>query len=170
MSKPIFLIGYMGCGKSSVGKKLAKRLKLDFIDIDLSIEQMTGKSIARIFDQEGEDQFRQLERSILVSLCSRSNIVVATGGGAPCFFDNMMLMNKSGTTVYIKMHPASLTDRILSSDIERPLVRKFGKEDMPVYIAQHLKEREVFYNTAKITIKGENLNIEELEHLIRNRR
>mgnify|MGYP002344945838 CR=1 FL=1 len=169
MSKPIFLIGYMGCGKSSVGKKLAKRLKIDFIDIDTSIEQMTGKSIAQVFDQEGEDLFRQLERSILVSLCSRTNIVVATGGGAPCFFDNMMLMNKSGTTVYIKMHPDSLASRILASDTERPLVRKFSKEEMPAYIAHHLKEREVFYNTAKITIKGESLKIEELEYILRNR-
>lgn len=168
MSKPIFLVGYMGCGKSSVGKKLALRLKFDFIDIDTSIEQMTGKSVAKIFDEEGEDQFRQLERSILVSLCSRSNIVVATGGGAPCFFDTMLLMNKSGTTIYLKMHPDSLATRILASVHDRPLVRRLSKEEMPTYIAQHLKEREIFYNKAKFIIKGENLKIDDLERLILN--
>lgn len=168
MTKPIFLIGYMGCGKSSVGKKLAVRLKSDFVDIDTSIEQMTGKSIAQIFKEEGEDQFRQLERSILVSLCSRSNIVVATGGGAPCFFDNMLKMNKSGITIYLKMHPDSLASRILASGNERPLVNRLSKEEMPTYIAQHLREREVFYNKAKITIKGESLKIDDLEHLVLN--
>lgn len=170
MSKPIFLIGYMGCGKSSVGKKLAVRLKSDFIDIDGSIEKMTGKSIAQIFEEDGEDQFRQLERSILVSLCSRSNVVVATGGGAPCFFDNMLLMKKSGTTIYLKMHPDSLASRILASDTERPLVKRLSKEDMPIYIAQHLKEREVYYNKAHIIIKGESLKIDDLEHLVLNSR
>lgn len=168
MAKSVFLIGYMGSGKSTVGKKLAGRLKFDFIDIDSSIEQMTGKSISQIFDTEGEDAFRQLERSILKSLCSRSNTVVATGGGAPCYFDNMELMKKSGITVYIKMHPQSLSSRIIASQTERPLLKYVSNDDMPMFIENHLIEREKFYNKAHFTVKGENIKIEELQNLVLN--
>jgi shikimate kinase len=166
MAKPVFLIGYMGCGKSTIGKKLATRLKFDFIDTDASIVNMTGKQVSEIFAQDGEDAFRQLERSVIVSLCSRSNVVVATGGGSPCFFDNMALMNKSGITAYIKMHPDSLASRLIASPTERPMIRQIRDEDLPLYIKHHLSERELFYNKAHIVIKGENLKVDDILYLI----
>ena len=168
MAKPVFLIGYMGCGKSTIGRKLAIRLKYDFIDTDAAIENMTGKPVAQTFAEDGEDAFRQLERSVIVSLCGRSNVVVATGGGAPCFFDNMALMNRSGITAYIKMHPDSLATRLLASPTERPLLRRVSNEDLPLYIRMHLAEREVFYNKAHIIIKGENLKADDLLLLIQD--
>lgn len=170
MAKPVFLIGYMGCGKSTIGKKLASRLKYDFIDTDAAIENMTGKPVALTFSEDGEDAFRQLERSVIVSLCGRSNIVVATGGGAPCFFDNMALMNRSGITVYIRMHPDSLATRLLASPTERPLIKRVSNEELPLYIRRHLTEREVFYNKAQIIVKGENLKPDELLLLIQEAR
>lgn len=170
MAKPIFIVGYMGSGKSTVAKKLATRLKYDFVDIDAAIVNMTGKEIADIFREEGEDAFRQLEHSILVSLCARTNTVIATGGGAPCFYDNMTLMNKHGITVYLKMHPDSLASRIIASNTERPLLNKVSTDDMPAYISRHLLEREAFYNKAKVTIKGESIKTDELERLVINAR
>lgn len=166
MGKPVFLIGYMGSGKSTAGKKLANKLKYDFIDVDASIEQMTGKTVARIFSEEGEDQFRQLEHSIIKSLCSRKNVVVATGGGAPCFFDNLELMNLAGVTVYLKMSPGALAKRIVESKSERPLLKYILNEDLPLYITQHLTKREVYYNKATRTISGENLKIDDLAQMV----
>ncbi|MGE5317117.1 MAG: shikimate kinase [Chloroflexota bacterium] len=168
MAKPVFLIGYMGCGKSTVGKKLATRLKFDFIDTDSAIENMTGKPVSVIFEQEGEDAFRLLENSVLKSLAARNNIVIATGGGTPCFYDNMAMMNRSGITIYVKMHPDSLAKRIIDSKTERPLLRRISDNDLPSYIANHLNARERFYNQAQLTVKGENLKIDELHLLIQN--
>ncbi len=166
MGKPVFLIGYMGSGKSTAGKKLAGRLKYDFIDVDAEIEKMTGKSVSQIFADEGEDQFRQVEHSIIKSLCSRKNVIVATGGGAPCFFDNIDLMNAGGVTVYLKMHPSSLAKRIIDSATERPLLKYVANEDLPLYVAEHLAKREFFYNKAKLTIQGENLKVDDLSQLV----
>lgn len=166
MAKPIFLIGYMGSGKSTVGKKLASKLKYNFIDVDATIEDLTSKTVAEIFKDEGEGAFRQLEHSILLSLSARTNTVIATGGGAPCFYDNIDLMNTHGITVYLKMHPKSLAERIIASKTERPLIQYVSNTDLPVFIAQHLKEREGFYNKAHLKIQGESLKIDELYQLI----
>ncbi len=168
MRKLIFLIGYMGCGKSTVGKKLSKKLNYDFIDMDDAITGMTGKSVSEIFEQDGEDAFRQLEHSVLKSLCQRNYLVVSTGGGAPCFFDNMSLMNASGITVYLQMHPKSLAQRLADSPTIRPLLSGASKEELPEIIAGHLSHRERFYNRAKIVMKGENLNFEKMMDFIKN--
>lgn len=162
MAKPVFLLGYMGSGKSTVGKKLATKLRCSFIDMDQTIEDMTGKSIESIFNTDGEDAFRQLEHSVLVSLLTRKDSVISTGGGTPCFFDNMVMMNKLGLTIYLKMHPDSLAKRILESGTKRPLLQRITPDQLPAYIGRHLKERETFYNKAHLTIKGENLKIDEL--------
>lgn len=166
MAKPVFLIGYMGCGKSTVGKKLANKLKYTFIDTDSAIENMTGKSVAAIFSEEGEAAFRLLENSVLKSLVLRSNTVISTGGGTPCFYDNIDLMNSRGLTIYIRMHPESLATRILESKTERPLLKRIPEADLPAYIQNHLNQRERFYNKAQHIVKGENLKIETLVELI----
>ena len=99
----LFLIGYMGCGKSSIGRPLAKRLGLKFVDMDTEIERRCGVSVQQFFADRGEEAFRRLERELLRELTSAEDTVVATGGGVPCFFDNMELMNGSGVTVYVKL-------------------------------------------------------------------
>jgi len=167
MAAPVFIVGYMGCGKTTAGKKLATKLGFQFLDTDTIIEGMTGKDIARLFAEDGEDSFRQLEHSVIVSLCGRKNIVVATGGGAPCYFDNMKRMNTSGTTVYIRMHPDSLARRISESHTERSFTLSGLKnEELPAYIANHLAQREPFYNQAHVIIKGENLKVDDLYQMI----
>ncbi len=162
MAKPIFLIGYMGSGKSTIGKKLATRMKYDFLDMDAAIEKMTGKTISQIFQSDGEEAFRQLEHSVLLSACARKNIVISTGGGAPCYFNNMSLMNKSGITIYLQMHPDSLIKRIRESKTQRPLLQRVPEENISEYIKSHLAQREIFYKEASIIIKGENLKVEDL--------
>ena len=104
----LFLIGYMGCGKSSIGRPLAKRLGLKFVDMDTEIERRCGVSVQQFFADRGEEAFRRLERELLRELTSAEDTVVATGGGVPCFFDNMELMNGAGVTVYFKLAPEKL--------------------------------------------------------------
>ena len=108
----IFLIGYMGVGKTTLGKALADRTGLSFIDLDLFIEGRYRKTIRQIFEAEGEEAFREIERRALHEVAEFEDIVLSTGGGTPCFFDNMTYMNRVGTTVYLKASPEALTERI----------------------------------------------------------
>ncbi|NTW25654.1 MAG: shikimate kinase [Lentimicrobium sp.] len=162
MGKPVFLVGYMGCGKSTAGKKLAKSLGYHFFDLDEEIEKLTGKNIQQIFSAEGEDAFRILEHSVLVSLSNRKNIVVATGGGTPCYFDNIKLMKDAGITVYLRMNAESLAKRLLLAKTKRPLIEGITAKELPAFIKEHLSRREDFYNQAKLVVKGESLDLENL--------
>ena len=108
----IFLIGFMGCGKTTLGRKLASRLEYDFIDLDHVLEAEVGMSIAEYFSSFGEDAFRKLESEVLKKMDYPEHAVVSTGGGLPCFFDHMEWMNAHGKTVYIKLSPKTLADRL----------------------------------------------------------
>lgn len=162
MGKPVFLVGYMGSGKTTAGKKLARSIGYHFFDLDEEIEKLTGKSIQQIFSAEGEDAFRILEHSVLVSLSNRKNIIVATGGGTPCYFDNMSLMKNAGITIYLRMKPESLAKRLLLAKTQRPLIEGITAKDLPVFIKEHLSRREDYYNQAKLVVKGESLDLENL--------
>lgn len=162
MGKPVFIIGYMGSGKTTTGRKLARSIGYFHFDLDEEIEKLLGKSISAVFAEDGEDAFRKFEHSALVSLTHRKNVVISTGGGTPCFFDNMKLMKDSGVTVYLKMSPESLSKRLLSARVKRPLIENITPEDLPGFIRAHLMRREDFYNQALITVKGENLDFEKL--------
>jgi len=168
MGKPVFLIGYMGSGKSTAGKKLARSLGYFFTDLDEEIEKMTDKPVHRVFAEDGEDAFRQLEHSILVSLTARKNLVISTGGGTPCFFNNMELMNQTGVTVYLKMSPESLAKRLANAKIKRPLIQGIPASELPAYIKTHLEKREPFYISSHIKIKGESLDADELKRMVRD--
>ena len=165
MGKPVFLVGYMASGKTTTGKKLARNIGYFFFDLDDEIEKLTGKTVPQIFKDEGEDAFRILEHSVLVSLSNRKNIVVATGGGTPCYFNNMELMKKCGVTVYFNLKPESLAKRLLVARVKRPLIEGIPASGLPEFIAAHLARREDFYKLAHITIKGESL---DLEHLVQS--
>jgi len=155
----IFLVGFMGCGKTSIGRKLAARLNTDFIDLDDYIERNAGKSIREIFETDGEDQFRSYEHKSLMDLNNIDNIIVATGGGAPCFSGNMDLINESGLSIYIEMDPLSLANRLKNSTTERPLISGKSEEELLEFIKTSLQQREKTYKKSKITIQGLNLSL-----------
>lgn len=153
----IFLIGFMGSGKSSLGKKLAGALQYDFVDTDKMIEAAAGKSVADIFAQEGEAYFRERERETLAQLAERENIVVATGGGMACSYDNISSMNRLGVTIYLKAEPKLLAHRLAKYKDKRPLLRATAQENLDKFIAEILQEREPFYRRADLTLPARNL-------------
>lgn len=168
MSKPVFLIGYMGSGKSTTGKKLARSLGYDFVDTDDVISTLVGKEVYKIFLEDGEDAFRQMERSVLVSFKDRKDTVIATGGGMPCFFDNMITMKRYGITVYLQMQVISLMKRLNEAKTPRPLLPKLPPEELKEYIQQHLAKREQFYVNSHLVVKGESVDLHSLAKSIKN--
>lgn len=162
----IYLIGYMGSGKTTVGKKLAVRLGYSFLDLDKKIENKYKISIPDLFTKYDEDIFRKLEQETLHDTINLTNTVISTGGGTPCFYNNMELINKHGLSVYLKMHPKSLCDRLIKSKKKRPLIANKSPKEIMDHITNHLSEREFYYNQSTMTIKGESLDIAELSKSI----
>lgn len=148
----IFLVGFMGCGKSTLGKKLARKIGYTFIDLDKEIVTDIGMSISDYFAQFGEESFRKIEEKTLTLQKVKSNIIIATGGGTPCHFNNMSWMNQNGMTVYIKLSPKALFSRLSQkSEIEaRPLLKGKSDADLLEFISLKLEERELFYNQSSI--------------------
>lgn len=162
----IFLIGFMGCGKTTLGKRLSRKLDYSFYDMDEEIEKKAGLSVSEIFSQKGEAAFRKMEREYLKSLNPESDLVIATGGGAPCFGDNIELMNQLGITVYLKMSPVSLAGRLQKARSIRPLIEGLGDEALLEFIHERLKEREPHYKKAKCIMKGENVKSSHVVALV----
>ena len=162
----IFLIGFMGCGKSTMGKKLAQKLGYTFIDLDQQIEKNLGTTIGEYFATHGEAAFRKLESETLKTFAYPANVVVATGGGAPCFFDNMEWMNANGLSVYIEMSAAALAKRLEGGKDKRPLLKDLNETQMIEFIAHKLNERDGFYKRALLTISGINLTADAMRALI----
>ncbi len=148
--KRIYLIGYMGVGKTTIGKQLSNLLQLSFIDLDKFIECKYHKTISQLFQEKGESGFRELEKKSLVEISEIEDVVIATGGGTPCFFDNIGLMNATGTTIYIKAEPDELVEQLKLSKRERPLIAHKTPEMLLPFVTAHLLEREIFYNRAKM--------------------
>lgn len=152
----IFLVGYMGCGKSTIGRKIADLLGMSFVDLDKYIEERYFKSVPAIFAEVGESGFRIKERTALLEVIQFEDVVIGTGGGAPCFFDNMEVMNKNGITVYIAPDTEVLASRLLKSKNERPLIVGKSKEALIDFINEALCSRAPFYEQSKIIIRGNN--------------
>jgi len=157
----IFLIGFMGCGKSAIGKQLADKLGFDFIDLDPLIEKENQLPISEIFQIEGEDKFRELEHNCLKDVSTtlnmnNKNTIISTGGGTPCFYDNMELMNKSGITIYLQMSAKYLLKRLRNEKNTRPLIKGLRDEKLKDYIQENLKQREPHYLQARHTVNAEN--------------
>lgn len=162
----IFLIGYMGSGKTSIGKRIAEKLHFQFIDMDHYIENQLHKSIAEIFNELGEAFFREQERECLHEVSKMENAVIATGGGSPCHFDNIDVMNKNGLTVYIRLSPKQLSDRLKATNIsKRPLLANQKEDELENYIHQNLSKREPIYRKAQLTVTGSDDEI--VEQIIR---
>ena len=141
-------------------------MNLQFVDMDHYIEERNLKTIPQIFEQEGEAEFRNKERKALEELSEFTNIVIATGGGAPCFFDNIDFMNRSGKTIYINIDPAILADRLLKSKTERPLIKGKSKEELVAFIDETLKKRNQFYSQAKFQITEPDIELKIVEEMI----
>ncbi len=150
----IILVGYMGAGKTTLGKALAASMGRVFHDLDWLIEERTGKTIPQIFAEQGEDGFRQIERQTLTEAVDEDGLVLAVGGGTPCFFDNIDVMNRRARTVYLQASPETLMAHIRMGGTKRPLVDGKSDSELIEYIRQSLSEREPFYNRAnyKVTI------------------
>lgn len=146
----IFLIGFMGSGKTTIGKKLAKKLKFEFIDLDSLIEQNEQSTVAEIFESKGEAYFREAEHKTLIELCSKSRTVISCGGGTPCFFDAIGLMNKVGVTVYLKLSAEAIYSRLHLAKSKRPLLKNMHGDDLKNFINLKLEEREPYYSKAQI--------------------
>ena len=156
----------MGCGKTTLAKRLSIRLGYDLVDLDQEIEQKIGQSIASYFEAHGEDAFRKLESETLKTFDYAENTIIATGGGAPCFFDNMEWMNVNGYTIYIEMPPAALALRLKNSKTKRPLLKDLDYDGLKNYVGQKLSERAPQYLKAKSTVCGLNLSVDDLRILI----
>ncbi|HNR41942.1 MAG TPA: shikimate kinase [Bacteroidales bacterium] len=165
--KRIFLIGFMGSGKSTLGRKLAVSLGWTFVDMDEKIVEKAGMKIPEIFSVLGEPWFREMETKVLRSLAKSENLVVSTGGGAPCHSGNMKFMLETGLTIYLKLNPSQLASRLVNSKTERPLIKNIDETELPDYISGKLHEREEWYSLAAITIDGFDADIPSLISLVR---
>lgn len=159
----------MGCGKTTAGKKLASALGWSFIDLDKKIEEHAGMAIPEIFSEKGEDFFRIVEAEVLRDLKSVSTTVISTGGGTPCYADNMDFMLENGLTIYLRLSPGQLQSRLSDSKGERPLIKNMNKEDLLGFIGEKLKYREKWYNRAEIVIDGISLDINDLHVIVKSR-
>lgn len=163
----IFLIGFMGCGKSTMGRSLASMLNLTFIDLDTYIEGKYFKTVPQIFAEEGEAEFRKKEHKVLEEVSLFDDVIVATGGGAPCFFDNMELMNRAGYCVFLDVEINTLVNRLIHSKTERPLIKGKSPEELKSFIAELMLKRRPFYEKASYILKGSEISPDDVAELVR---
>lgn len=163
----IILVGYMGSGKTTLGKKLASRLGLRFIDTDQLIESEEKTSIPDIFNRYGEQHFRELERNLILRLKEQDQLLISTGGGMPCFNDLSEQLNEAGVTIYLKRPARELAERILNSKKKRPLTDGKSKEELIEFIENALKTRQVYYEKAHIIADRNVQNIVSLEMMVK---
>jgi shikimate kinase len=167
-SRIVYLVGFMGSGKTTVGRRLASRLQWKFIDLDRLIEERTSMTIAAIFREYGEARFREIESEALNTIQGGSGTVVATGGGAPCRGDNMDHMLREGLAIYLKMSPAALSSRLENARDERPLIKGLKGDELTAFIAEKLREREKWYARAQVTADGLSPDTELLAGVVRD--
>ncbi len=163
----IYLVGYMGAGKTTAAKRIATRLGWDVADTDAMFEEKYRISIHDFFHKYDEPLFRKLESEILKSTENMENTVISTGGGLACHCDNMEWMNRHGLTVFMRISPEAAADRILHSKRKRPLTDNKNEVELAEYIRQHYAERLPFYEQAKITVKSEDFDLDSFMNLIK---
>ena len=158
----IFLLGFMGSGKSAAGRILAEKLKLEFMDFDRYVEKETGRTVAVIFETEGEEKFRLVEQQYLKKIITEDNSVIALGGGTPCFHNNIELINKNGTSVFIETGVDELVKRLLRSKNPRPLILGKNEAELKLFIETVLEKRNPYYRQAHHTVKAGSQTIDEV--------
>lgn len=170
----IFLVGYMGAGKTTLGKAFAKAMNLSFIDLDWYIEERFHKTILQLFTEKGESSFREIERNALHEVAEFEDAVIATGGGTPCFFDNLDYMKSRGETVFLDVNQAVLFIRLKIASQNRPSIKGKGDEELKAFIASALEKRLPIYRQAKYVFDGSKLetksqvmaSVEKLKQLL----
>lgn len=163
----IYLVGFMGVGKSTVGKKLAKQLGFKFVDLDDVFEKKYKINIHTFFDKYGEDLFRKLEYKLLVETLKLKNTVISTGGGTACFFDAMKFMNDNGLSIYLEMTTDELVNRLKDAKRKRPLVMNKTEFELQEIVNKKLAERKIFYKQAHLTVPAFDIDLEKLVELIK---
>ena len=148
----IILIGYMGSGKTTVGKALSKETGMMFYDLDWYIESRMRKTVSQIFAEKGEEGFRKIEYNMLHEVAEFEDVIISCGGGTPCFFDNIDYMNQQGPVVYLKVEPETLYLHLKMSKNDRPLLRGKSQDELITFIREQLKQREPFYTKAHYTL------------------
>lgn len=155
--KSVSLMGFMGSGKTTLGKKLSNKLGWEFIDLDAYLVEKTGKTIEDYFAQYGEQSFRELEHKCLLELVGREQVIISTGGGTPCYFNNLDILKAHTLSIYIQLPPKALFQRLIQSDQnKRPLIKGLSPDELLSFIEEKLDQREPFYKQAHITLN--NLN------------
>lgn len=148
----IILIGYMGAGKTTIGKALSKELGIIFYDLDWYIENRMRKTVSQIFAERGEEGFRKIEYNMLHEVAEFEDVIISCGGGTPCFFDNMDYLNQQGQVVYLKAEPEVLYKHLLMAKVERPLIKGKSQEELLTFISEQLERREPYYSKARYTL------------------
>ena len=159
--KSIILIGYMGAGKTTIGKVLARELGVEFYDLDNYIEDRFHQKIPDIFAEKGEEGFREVERKMLHEVAEFENVVISCGGGTPCFFDNMDYMNSRGETIFLEASPQVLKEHLQMGKTVRPLIQGKSQEELIAFIEESLQKRLPFYQKAKPSLKIEVIHTNE---------
>jgi shikimate kinase len=167
-SNILYIIGFMGSGKTTAGKKLASSLGWTFVDLDNKIEEHAGLKIPEIFSIYGEDHFRTVEAEVLRTLAPVQNTIISTGGGTPCFENNMEFMLAGGLTIYLKLTPSQLVSRLSSSSDERPLIRNLTGESLLQFTEDKLLSRSKWYEKSHQVVDGFDLDIPKLNILIKS--
>ena len=164
----IFLIGMMGSGKSYWMKKLAKKLKVIGYDMDMLVEAWEGKTILELFTEDGEEYARKADSNVLRFFAEKKKYVVGTGGGSPCFHDNMKWMNNQGLTIWINESEAVLFERLKHEKAHRPLISNLNDHDLKMFIKMKLDERTPFYRQAKIIIEEDDISEKNITSLVKS--
>lgn len=162
----IFLLGFMGTGKTYWGKLWSQQHNLDFFDLDDVIEKECGMTIAKIFETFGESYFREKERETLRTFGSKNNFILSTGGGSPCFFDNMQWMNDNGTTIYLQSDPQILKDRLVKEKDHRPLIKKLADDEMIPFIKNNIDKRNKFYIQSTVILDTTDIKADTFTKII----
>jgi len=159
----IFLIGFMGSGKTHWGQELSQKLGLPFFDLDEQVASHAAKSIEEIFAEEGEEQFRMLEKEILHIITeSHESFVMACGGGSPCFFNNIEYMNRSGTTVWINTSLDVIFERLAGEKHRRPLIKDLSDEQLRYFIGKKFAGRKIYYEQADFSVEEDPLMLDTM--------
>ena len=158
--KHVFLIGFMGSGKTTIGRMLSTATNLPFIDLDQTIESKQGKTVSAIFNAVGEAAFREMERRALLDCEKETAGIISTGGGIPCYFDNMDVMKQMGITIYLKASPHELAIRLSNTAVSRPLLKGVDYQHLPAHIEAMLSKREPFYLMADQVLETDGLSDE----------
>jgi shikimate kinase len=163
----IFLIGFMGCGKTHWGKQLAGKLKIPFYDLDRLVEEKEGKTITEIFDHNGEEHFRLLEKEVLQATTEmNSSFVMSTGGGTPCYFNSIDYMKRNGVVVWINTSVDTMMERLSKEKEQRPLIRSLSDDQLRSYIIKKNADRNIYYKQASVIVKEDNFTLDQLINTI----